>query len=157
MKILVDTREQKPFAFVGSRYYADVTTERATLSAGDYSLAGFENRVAVERKELGDLLNCLGNDRERFARELSRSLELDAFMVVVEASYADIATGKYRSRINNHSAMQSIVAFMIRYDCPFWLAGTRAAAEYATYSFLWQFSRGVRRLSERTINLDEAI
>ena len=66
MKIIIDTREQAPFAFRHERM--DATTEPGTLAVGDYSLAGLEDRVAVERKSLPDLVMCLGRERERFER-----------------------------------------------------------------------------------------
>ena len=65
MKLLIDTREQKPFSF--ERYQVEI--ERATLPAGDYSLPGFEQCVAIERKELNDLIGCLCTGRERFERD----------------------------------------------------------------------------------------
>ena len=52
MKIIIDTREQAPFTFRHERMGA--TTEPGTLAVGDYSLAGLEDRVAVERKSLPD-------------------------------------------------------------------------------------------------------
>ncbi len=64
--ILIDTREQAPFAFPG------MSTEAATLRAGDYSAHGLENEVAVERKSLPDLVACIGRERERFKAELVR-------------------------------------------------------------------------------------
>ncbi|HEY1192336.1 MAG TPA: hypothetical protein VGE74_32230, partial [Gemmata sp.] len=60
--ILIDTREQQPYTFAGFR--ADkrdgggplvVDTETVGLSSGDYSLAGYADRIAVERKSLNDL------------------------------------------------------------------------------------------------------
>lgn len=52
MRILIDTREQQPFSF--TRY--EVATEPATLPVGDYSLPGFEDWAAIERKSLEDLI-----------------------------------------------------------------------------------------------------
>ena len=92
MRVIVDSREQAPFPFRGPRYEG-VTVEVGTLSVGDYSLAGLADKVAVERKELSDLVACLGRERERFERELARGAALDAFCVVVEASWADLAGG----------------------------------------------------------------
>ena len=43
MKIIIDTREQAPFAFRHERMEA--TTEPGTLAVGDYSLAGLEDRL----------------------------------------------------------------------------------------------------------------
>ncbi|WP_241160230.1 hypothetical protein [Desulfovibrio sp. ZJ369] len=50
-----------------------------SLTVGDYSLEGLTDKVAVERKELPDLVQCLGRERERFERELQRGMPLDAF------------------------------------------------------------------------------
>ena len=138
MKIIIDSREQLPFAFVGERY-AEATTEQGTLTVGDYSLAGLADKVACERKSLPDLVQCLGRERERFERELQRAAALDAFAVVVESSWADLAAGSYRSQLNPHAACQSVLAFTARYRVPFLFAGNRAAAEYATWGFLRQY------------------
>lgn len=138
MKIIRDTREQVPFTF-GSH---DCEVQAGTLATGDYSLAGLEDRCAVERKSLDDLLGCLtGEGRERFERELARARGLDTFAVVVEASFQDIAEGRYRSRMKPHAALQSVLAFQVRYGCPFIWAGTRAGAEYATFHFLRHYLR----------------
>lgn len=64
--IVVDTREQTPYEFAtmvcdkadgGGPLY--VPTLRAGLPTGDYSLAGYEDMVAVERKSLADLFGTL--------------------------------------------------------------------------------------------------
>ena len=85
MKIIIDTREQRPFDFLSQN--GDIEVVKGTLSLGDYSLAGLTDRVAVERKSLADLVMCLGTERERFQRELMRAAALEAFCVVVEASW----------------------------------------------------------------------
>jgi ERCC4-type nuclease len=138
MRVVIDTREQVPFTFGG--YACEV--QAGTLTTGDYSLAGLEYRVAVERKSLDDLMGCLvGDGRERFERELARARGLDAFCVVVEASFQDMAEGRYRSRMKPHAALQSILAFQVRHGCQFVWAGTRAGAEYATFHFLRHYLR----------------
>ncbi len=143
MKIVIDTREQEPFTFRHKRY--EVTTEPGTLAVGDYSLAGLTDRVAVERKSLPDLVQCLGRERERFERELARGAALDAFAVVCEASWLDLSRGGYRSRLNPHAACQSVLAFAGRYRLPFLFAGSRSAAEYMTWGFLRQYLEGARK------------
>ena len=144
MMILIDSREQAPFAFQHERYAGTVTAPGA-LDTGDYSLAGLADRVAVERKSLPDLVACLGRERERFERELQRAAALDAFAVVVESSWSDLAGGQYRSKLNPHSACQSVLAFTCRYRVPFLFAGSRAGAEYATWGFLRQYLESARK------------
>ena len=48
VRILIDSREQLPFTFQAY----DVTPEVVGLPVGDYSLPGFQDRAAVERKSL---------------------------------------------------------------------------------------------------------
>lgn len=143
MKILIDTREKCPFNFLSQ--CGDIETERGTLSLGDYSLAGLENRVAVERKSLADLVMCLGTERERFERELVRARGLEAFAVVVESSWADLATGRYRSKLNPGAAVASVLAFAARYGTSFFFAGNRENAEAVTAGFLRQYLKGKER------------
>lgn len=138
MRIIRDTREQAPFTFGG--YACEV--QAGTLTTGDYSLAGLVDRCAVERKSLDDLLGCLtGEGRERFERELARARGLGAFAVVVKASFQDMAEGRYRSKMKPHAALQSVLAFTVRYGVPFIWAGTRAGAEYAAFHFFRHYLR----------------
>lgn len=139
LEIVVDTREQRPFTFAGSGYLATVT--RAGLKTGDYSLMNLEDSIAVERKGLDDLVGCLTVGRDRFERELDRSRSLSCFAVVVEASMGDIARHRYTSRMNPHAALQSILAFQVRYGVPFVWAGSRTGAEYVTYWWLHKARR----------------
>lgn len=85
--IVVDTREKEPFQFKGYR------VKRSGLTTGDYSVEGFEGRVAVERKSGSDLVNTVLVNRDRFARELERASEMEAFVVVVECSMASLLLG----------------------------------------------------------------
>jgi ERCC4-type nuclease len=144
VKVIIDSREQAPFAFQHEKY-AGIMVEAGTLDTGDYSLAGLTDRVAVERKSLPDLVACLSGGRERFERELQRAAALEAFAVVVESAWADLAGGKYRSQMNPHSACQSVLAFTCRYRIPFLFAGSRSGAEYVTWGFLRQYLESARK------------
>jgi DNA excision repair protein ERCC-4 len=140
MRILIDSREQNPFTFQGY----EVKTQTAPLPVGDYSLPGFEDRAAIERKSLDDLVGCLmGKDRERFERELRKGRFYELFAVVVEAPFSDVSRGRYRSEMKPHSALQSIIAFQVRYRVPFVWAGNRAGAEYITHGLIAKYLREI--------------
>ena len=136
LRIIRDSREQSPFTFAG--YPAVVTV--GTLASGDYSLHGFENRIAIERKALGDLIGCLTGERERFERELARLRGYDCTAVVVEASSDDLRAGRYRSKLNPESAWQSVLAFSMRYRVPFIFCQSREDAEVVTFNFLRHYA-----------------
>ncbi len=135
MRILIDTREQLPYRF--ERHQAE--TIPAALLCGDYSLPGFQDRVAVEHKELGDLIGCLAVGRDRFERELYKSRHHDLFAVIVEATLEDVVNGGYRSQMKPQAALQSILAFSVRYRAPFVWAGRREAAEAVTFGLLQKY------------------
>ena len=140
MKIVIDSREQVPFGFSG----LEVDLERGTLPTGDYSVPGFTDRVAIERKSLEDLVFCLmGSNRDRFERELARGRAYELFAVVCEGSWQDLSAGAYRSEMRPKAVLQSIFAFMVRYQVNFILAGSRAAAEYITFSLLAKYMREI--------------
>ncbi len=107
MKIIIDTREQLPYKF-------ETPSEIGTVSVGDYSICGLENHIAIERKELNDLIGCLTTGRERFEKELQKGKALDYFALVIEASLKDLINGSYRSQMQPKAAIQSLLAFSVR-------------------------------------------
>jgi DNA excision repair protein ERCC-4 len=102
---VVDTREQRPLSLDPLR------TELGTLSTGDYSLKGLESHVCIERKSLDDLLGCVGRDRERFERELQRMLAYPVRCLLVEATWAEIELGQWRSKVTSSQAMGSLIGW----------------------------------------------
>lgn len=145
LHIVVDSRERHPFEFAGEGY-AGVTLSTGTLQTGDYSIQGLQDVVACERKSMNDLAHCLGTDRERFVRQLQRGRGMDAYCVVCEGSWLDLAQGNYSARgLHPHAACQSVASFVSRMGIPFMFAGSRKAAEYLCWSFLHQYAMGIRR------------
>ena len=143
MRIVTDNREQLAYTFELPVYLrAGVTIERGYLPTGDYSLAGMESMVAVERKSLPDLMACMGRERKRFMAEMERARGLEAFAVIAETDWKDIASGNYRAQVRPQSALATLAAIMARYHIPVIFAGSRRAGEYACWSFLRQFAKG---------------
>jgi len=65
--IEINSREQAPLLFTR------LQSVRATLSEGDYRIAGVENWVVERKGSLDELAtNCVGHSRDRFERELFR-------------------------------------------------------------------------------------
>lgn len=140
MKIIIDSREQNPYTF--GDYPAEVIP--GTLQTGDYSLHGFDRPaggIAIERKELPDLLGCLTHDRERFLRELDRLMAFQTAALVIEAPLSLIRAHCYRSRITPEAAEQSLVSIMANYRLPVYFAMDRADGEKFVYDFLRHFHR----------------
>jgi ERCC4-type nuclease len=133
LMFVVDTREQKPYRLE--------PCEVRALPTGDYSVAGLEDHVAIERKSLDDLVGCLTQDRERFKRELERGQAMDYFALVVEATLEDLARGRYKSEMSVKSAVQSVLALSVRFRLPVWFVHNRIHGCRVTESLLTKFHR----------------
>lgn len=131
---LVDQREQRPWDL------APLRQEPATLQTGDYSVKGCEHLVRIERKCLGDLVQCCGNERERFTREVERLLAFPARVLIVEASWAAVAAGDWRSQIKPQSVEASLLAWIAR-GLPCVLAGNRERAQRYAAKILYLVAR----------------
>lgn len=87
LSIVIDTREQRPWAFPSEL----VDSRRGTLPTGDYALAGDLN-FAIERKSVADFLGTVIVGWERFCREIER-MEYAGFpakIIIVEGTFDDV-------------------------------------------------------------------
>ncbi len=137
MKIKIDTREQHPYEFKDS--------ETGAIPVGDYSISGLEDHIAIERKELNDLIGCLTAGRERFEKELHKGRALDYFALVVEARLSDFVNGHYRSQMSSKSAIQSLLAFSVRYRLPVFFCENRKYGARMVESLLSKYIRELEK------------
>lgn len=74
-------------------------TEIATLACADYSVKGLSHQIAVERKNLDDLLGCVGRERDRFEACIKRMQGYEVRALVIEADWGTIERGVWRSKL----------------------------------------------------------
>ena len=107
--VIVDTREQEPYSFDPRL----VTPVRRALPAGDYSVAGPGETVAVERKTLDDFVSTVIHSRARFRRELRKLGRLPGGVRRGRGGplgcAAEAATGATRIRTRCSAARSSII------------------------------------------------
>ena len=146
--LLIDSREQLPYSFAGITAdkkdgggIVSVPTRVEKLRSGDYSLDGFADRVAVERKSLADLFGTLGRGRARFERELARLNEMDAAFVVVESEWSEVVgQPPAHSRMSPKSIHRSVMAYLFRYPkVHWWFVPGRSFAERTTLRLLERY------------------
>jgi DNA excision repair protein ERCC-4 len=146
--VVIDTREQDPYTFGG--LCADAKDQRRPLEVrqvvrgiptGDYSIEGYEEQVAVERKSLADLFRTVGGGRRRFERELGRLCELDIAFVMVEGTWEDVLLRPpEHSELSPKAVERSVIAWQQR--CPnvhWWTCNDRHQAEAFTFRILERF------------------
>ena len=122
--IVIDTREQAEYTF-DPRLVVPV---RRALPAGDYSVVGLEETVAVERKSIDDFVSTVIHGRERFHRELGKLAHYRAACVVVEAGLEEILRGRYESRTHPNSVLGSALSIILDFRVPVFFCSNRPAA-----------------------------
>lgn len=158
--VIVDSREQAGYSFRGFNTDASarggrrpliIPTRVAGLETGDYSIEGYESRIAIERKSLDDLYGTLGYGRQRFERELERLAEMECAAVVIEASWPQIlGTPPEHSRLSPKTVFRSVNAWEVKYPGIHWHAmGTKLLAEHKTFRLLERWWSTVAKTESR--------
>ena len=128
--ILVDTREQTPFDFLGH------PTKTETLPFGDYSLEGFIRDICIERKSLPDLIACVGRERDRFEKELLALRGYRFRAVIIEADLKEIFTGRWRGEIQPAHVLGSINGWRAKLQIEFIYAGNPQLGAKECFTYL---------------------
>lgn len=154
MKIIIDSREQKPYVF------KDHETITQKLETGDYSIQGYEDKICIERKSLVDAYGTIGRGRKRFINELERMKNFDLAIIMIESSLHEFL--KYpenynrelqrKCRINHNidyekkmmkmnpvSAINSLFAWCIRYKVVPFFCSNRRYGNIAALRFLEKY------------------
>ena len=155
--IVRDTREQENCGWQFTDGFDPVpVVVDGKLTTGDYSILGFEDVAAVERKEFQDFIGCLGASRDRFEREMSRAQAFrdrrGFFAVVIEGPLSKLLAGDFRGELDPNTGYQTVLAFIQRYGVPFVFCRDRAQAERTCYDLLrhhandfWRKAKAIER------------
>lgn len=175
-RILIDSREQHPFAFAGMMADASqggapmlVQTEVVSLgnSMGDYAIDGFIHECHVERKSLQDAHGTIlgwGDRREQFCETLKSLAELPSSAVVVECTLGELllrapSRGKKSAGENAKILHRQVMAWMDDYRVPWVFCDNRRLAEITTFRWLyryWRHRREEQKRAEKACGLDQS-
>ena len=144
-KVLVDCREKLPYTFRGIRADAkddrrliEIATEWQTLETGDYTICGYEQRIAVERKSCDDCFSTFGKGRERFRKELRRLAAFESATVIIEAGWGEILNHPPDwCKLPPKIVYRSIIAWQQQFPAiHWWCVPGRRLAEITTFRIL---------------------
>lgn len=131
--IVVDDREKKPYEFPSPYVYG-------RLPSGDYSIKGYETRIAVERKRPCELFANFTTHRDRFRREWERLSTYEEAHLVIEGDIYACATQYDRhSSVSPHVVISSLMKWSRRYRVEYHFLSDRLMAQTWTYRTLQNF------------------
>jgi DNA excision repair protein ERCC-4 len=167
--IVIDSQEKHPFTFTDLS--ADSDREHRPLivptiwrslgtAMGDYSIDGYEDRCAIERKSLEDAHGTFlgwGERRARFEREIANLSQMECAAVVVESSFLEMvqrapSRGKKSAQENAKILLRQVLAWQQDYRVPWVFCDGRRLAEIATFRILERFWRKNHEAAKVAIN-----
>lgn len=154
---VVDSREQAPWTFqniiIEKRLWV-IRREVKTMTTGDYSINGFENLLAIERKSACDLVSSISYGNTRFRREHERMktiVESGGFAcVMVEGSLSAICedlNGDDGRRVTSDMIIGATASWPQKYGAPWLFAGDRRHAELLAFRIMlkwWKQAHGAK-------------
>ena len=129
MLLVVDTREQLSWNLAEmdlGGFVTGITSE--TLHCGDYSISGYQGRIEIERKSLGDLVQTLSRDWLRFRKKLWKLAGCDMAAIVAECTLADIIAHKYESDAHPNLILGRMNDCLVDHGVPCFCWGEREQA-----------------------------
>jgi ERCC4-type nuclease len=121
LRLLTDTREQRPLEFTKNALVTEVET--VTLPFADYSaewIGGARFPVVWERKTLGDLFSTMTSGYDRFKRELLMAQAAGVQMVLgIEATWTRIGRGYEYSQVSGLSMQRKLMTLWLRRNLRF--------------------------------------
>jgi ERCC4 domain len=143
--VIVDTREQRAYRFDGFKTDARqkrrrlfVPTTVNTIAAGDYSIDGCADKIAIERKSLADFCQSFGRNRAVELRKVEKLARLTFAAYMLEFTFDDLMVDRFAySEVNPLSLRRTVMALQVRWPQVGWcFAGRRGLAEAWTYRLL---------------------
>lgn len=129
MILLQDTREQRPLF---TRIPKGLTIQSATLHDGDYSIKGFENRFAIERKFIGDLFSYCSSEREKTVAKMQRfrvMIENGGWVgLCIEEKESTVYQHQNFTQVSPETVRGALISFSVRYRVQVYFAGNRENA-----------------------------
>jgi ERCC4-type nuclease len=124
--LVVDPREQRPLF---PRIPTGLTIASATLKNGDYSIRGFEDVFAIERKA-NDLFTYCTTDQTNTKAKMQRFLQYEFVGLAIEIREGDVYQHQQFSGAHPESIRGALISFQIRYGVHVYFGSRETCARW---------------------------
>jgi len=142
--IVYDDREKRPWTFLEKDYGV---MKKKRLKCGDYSIEGYEDCIAIEKKSgVGELFaNLTGRYRETFKRFLKRLSKYPVKCIIVENGFSDSninsvlytlrKKSKNRLQLSDDTMYYWVSEIMCKYSIPILFVDKRTMKKVLPFVF----------------------
>ena len=127
--IVVDTREQKPYKF--NNFIVK------KLDMGDYSIEGYEDIIAIERKTLDDWVSSVTKNRKQMEQKIIDAKEkLIYYAIVIESDLPKMWKKPWYSKADPVAYINTAIKWSIKYNLPIFFSSNASQGEYIIKTIL---------------------
>ena len=130
--VVVDTREQKPYKF--NNFIVK------KLDIGDYSIEGYEDIIAIERKTLADWISSVTKNRKQMEEKIIIAKEkLSYYTIVIESDLPKMWKKSRYSKVAPVAYINTAIKWSVKYNLPIFFSSTASQGNYLTKNLLQGF------------------
>ena len=112
--VMVDQQEGLPYTFPGitdetKRRHVPMTVRTRTvhLKTGDYTIEGYADQMAIERKTLVDFCGSFGGDHDREYAKLERLARMQ--VIVIDAMHVMLEGGRHWNEVGAEPRLMRVI------------------------------------------------
>jgi len=124
--LVQDTREQRPLF---ARIPKGLTVCSTTLTRGDYSVKGFEDKICFERKSM-DLWPYCSSEREKTVKKMLQFKSMEFVGLIIELKEHEIYQFQQYSRVHPEVIRGALISFAVRYGVHIYMGSRENCARY---------------------------
>jgi ERCC4-type nuclease len=124
--LVQDTAEQRPLF---ARIPSGLTIMAKSLDNGDYSIKGFEDVFAIERKA-NDLFTYCTTDQKNTKEKMQRFLQYEFVGLAIEIREVDVYQYQQFSGAHPESVRGALISFQIRYGVHVYFGNRETCARW---------------------------
>lgn len=136
--LVVDNQEKQPIFTKKEKWRID-----KHLKTGDYSIKGFEDVIAIERKSMDDLFGTLANKtrRARFEREIDRMLDMKWCGLLIEGKEDSVYRKREFTQYSPLSVYGSVCSMELNGVHVYYATGRRDAQDWVLTRLIKFYNR----------------
>jgi ERCC4-type nuclease len=107
---------------------------------GDYSLLGFTDKIAVERKQISDLIPYCTSDHAATKIKMQKLSQLEWAGLIIEARESDVARPYIHSAASPESIRQALASFSVKHKVHVYIGDREHITRWMVDRFIKYFN-----------------
>jgi ERCC4-type nuclease len=124
--LVVDSREQHPLF---DPIPIGLCIIRDAIKVGDYTVKGFENQIAIERKGESDFFGFIGRERDRTVKKLEAMSKMYFSALVIQVDEYDLYNPSIPTKLTHEHVRGFLKSIRVKYGIHYYMNEDKESLE----------------------------